>query len=186
MCAHAVAPPPDSERVLSVDKRGAAYSIHKEYSLGYCLVKRDCSLFMQVARRAPTAAMPSPASASALRPLPRSPPRSPRPNRLRPLDDDTLRLARTANVVDEYVLHESLGNSAAFQVRRTCPSQQQPALSINAPCAGTQVRRATRRANGQQCAIKLLQLSDAVVTPRGVGAPTEMIGWGGVSPAPLG
>ena len=51
---------------------------------------------------------------------------------------------RTTNLVDEYSLHEALGSSAAFQVRR-----------------------ATRRASGEQCAIKLLHLSDALVTPRG-------------------
>ena len=53
-------------------------------------------------------------------------------------------MTRTANLVDEYKLHETLGSSAAFQVRR-----------------------ATRRASGEQCAIKLLHLSDALVTPRG-------------------
>ena len=60
------------------------------------------------------------------------------------MKEDVLRSTRTANVVDEYKLHETLGRSAAFQVRR-----------------------ATRRASGEQCAIKLLHLKDALVTPRG-------------------
>ena len=85
-----------------------------------------------------------PAFASSLRPPPRSPSRSPHPTLSRTLNEGTLRLTRTANLVDEYKLHETLGSSAAFQVRR-----------------------ATRRASGEQCAIKLLHLSDALVTPRG-------------------
>ena len=60
------------------------------------------------------------------------------------MNEGTLRSTRTTNLVDEYKLHETLGSSAAFQVRR-----------------------ATRRASGEQCAIKLLHLSDALVTPRG-------------------
>ncbi len=85
-----------------------------------------------------------PAFASSLRPPPRSPSRSPHPTLPRPLNEGTLRSTRTTNLVDEYKLHETLGSSAAFQVRR-----------------------ATRRASGEQCAIKLLHLSDALVTPRG-------------------
>ena len=85
-----------------------------------------------------------PAFASSLRPPPRSPSRSPHLTLPRPLNEGTLRSTRTTNLVDEYKLHETLGSSAAFQVRR-----------------------ATRRASGEQCAIKLLHLSDALVTPRG-------------------
>ena len=86
----------------------------------------------------------APAFGASLRPPPRSPTRSPHPTLPRPLKEDALRSTRTANVVDEYKLHETLGRSAAFQVRR-----------------------ATRRASGEQCAIKLLHLKDALVTPRG-------------------
>ena len=85
-----------------------------------------------------------PAFGASLRPPPRSPTRSPHPTLPRPLKEDALRSTRTANLVDEYKLHETLGRSAAFQVRR-----------------------ATRRASGEQCAIKLLHLKDALVTPRG-------------------
>ena len=99
------------------------------------------------ATRAPTRpiAHMAPAFGASLRPPPRSPTRSPHPSLPRPLKEDALRSTRTAkNLVDEYKLHETLGRSAAFQVRR-----------------------ATRRASGEQCAIKLLHLKDALVTPRG-------------------
>ena len=87
----------------------------------------------------------APAFGASLRPPPRSPTRLPHPTLPQPLKEDALRSTRTTkNLVDEYKLHETLGRSAAFQVRR-----------------------ATRRASGEQCAIKLLHLKDALVTPRG-------------------